>query len=76
MTYVLVETLASKRHGRTLWFAQMTGIGPATTASPDERVEFETEAAARECPAMWHPLSFFEVTAVNHSEPPAEQDDA
>jgi hypothetical protein len=59
--FVLIETLASKRQGRTLWFKQMTGIGPMTTSDRSERAVFPTEEAARKCPALWHPLSFYEV---------------
>ena len=62
--YVLVESFASKRQGRTLWFKQMTGIGPMTTTDPAERAEFPSEEAARQCPAMWHALSFYEVERV------------
>jgi hypothetical protein len=64
MSFVLVETLASERQGKTLWFKQMTGIGPATTADVEERAVFETKEAALECPAMFHSLSFFEVQPV------------
>jgi hypothetical protein len=64
MTYVLVETLASERQGRTLWFKQMTAVGPMTTPDPAERAEFATEDAAKWCPAMFHALSFYEVREV------------
>lgn len=64
MSYVLVETLASKRQGRTLWFQQMTGIGPMTTPNVEERAVFDTQEAAARCPAMFHALSFYEVEEV------------
>lgn len=61
--YVLREVIASKRRGRPVWFKQMTAIGPMTTADPSERAVFPTEDAARQCPAMWHALAFFDVEA-------------
>lgn len=65
MTFALVETLVSERQGRTLWFKQMTAIGPMTTPDPAERAVFESETAARACPAMWHAFSFFEPVAID-----------
>lgn len=67
MTYVLRETFASKRQGKPLWFAGMTGIGPRTTADPAERVEFATRDDAARCPAMFHALSFYEVEEAGQS---------
>lgn len=64
MSYVLVEPLGSKRTGTTLWFKQMTAIGPMTTPVESERAVFGSEEGARACPAMWHALSFFEVVDV------------
>lgn len=58
--YVLVETFASERQGKTLYLKQMTPIGPMTTASLGEAQRFATEQDARQHPASYHPLSFFE----------------
>lgn len=62
MTYVLRS--ASTYRGKPLWFKQMTAIGPMTTEKIEERAVFYTEEAARQCPAMFHALSFFEVESV------------
>lgn len=70
MSYVLVETFTSKQSGRTHWFQRMTGIGPMATADPDKAAVFLTEDGARRCPALWHPLSFYEVQVSEFS--PAE----
>lgn len=63
-SYVLVETLASKSTGRTMWFRAMTGIGPAATSDPDKAYVFSTEEGAKRSPAMLHSLSFYEVRPV------------
>jgi hypothetical protein len=64
VAYVLVESLGSKEVGKTLWFKQMTGIGPMTTPVESERAVFSSERAARQCSAMSHPWSCFEVEAL------------
>ena len=61
MSFVLVEPLGSKGVDHTLWFKQMTAIGPMTTPERTERTEFATEQDARACSAMWHALSCFEI---------------
>jgi hypothetical protein len=64
MTYVLREAFVSEKQGRPFWYAGDTGIGPMHTDKPGERIEFESEEAARRCPVVWHPLSFYEVERV------------
>ena len=61
MTYVLVASLSSQQQGRTLWFKQMTAIGPMTTPERSQAAEFETKEDALNCPAMFHVLSVFDV---------------
>jgi hypothetical protein len=58
--YVLVETVASANQGRTLYFKQMTAIGPMTTADLGSAQRFATEQDARMHPAMFHMLTVFE----------------
>lgn len=62
--YVLRETVA-RRDGRDLWFRCMTALGPCTTADLSEARVFDSEEAARKCPAMWHALTYFEPEALN-----------
>ena len=62
--FVLVEPYASVQHGRTMWFKQMTAIGPMTTPNVEERRVFATEAAAYRCPAMLHMLTHWNVVPV------------
>jgi hypothetical protein len=61
---VFVLRSASTYRGKPLWFKQMTGIGPMTTADPSERAVFPTREAALASPAMFHALSFYEVEEV------------
>jgi hypothetical protein len=60
MTFVLLETLASKRQKKPLYFARMTGIGPMTTPDLSEAATYATEEEARRSPACFHMFSFFE----------------
>ena len=64
MSFVLVETFVSKQQGCTIWFKQMTGIGPQTTADPEERATFATREDAAACPATRHLLSSYEIHEV------------
>lgn len=56
---------ASTYRGKPLWFQQMTGIGPMTTADPGERATFVSREAALASPAMRHLLSTFEPEPVS-----------
>lgn len=64
MTFVLRETFVSKQQGRDVWFKQMTGIGPMTTADPAERATFATREDAAASPATRHLLSSYEIEEV------------
>lgn len=45
--------------GRPLWFAQMTGIGPMTTATLAEAARFASREEAALSPALRFPLTSF-----------------
>ena len=45
---------------RDLWFKQMTGIGPMTTADLSEAERFGSEEEARQHPANRHMLAIFD----------------
>lgn len=61
MGYVLRETIASKRLGKPIWFQQMTGIGPMTTANPGMAAIYATKQDALASPAMRFALTMFSV---------------
>lgn len=54
----------STYRGKPLWFQQMTGIGPMTTADESDRAVFPTREAALASPALRHMLSSFNVEEV------------
>lgn len=58
--WVLVEELATKQRGRTVYFRDMTDFGPRCTENLDEAERFPTSYAATRSPAWIHALSFFE----------------
>jgi hypothetical protein len=59
-SWVLHEPLSSGQQGKMLCFVQMTGIGPMASDDPLEWARFSSEAAARQCPAVLHSLTFYE----------------
>jgi hypothetical protein len=67
-SFVLIETLASERQRRPLYFARMTGIGPMTTSELAEAAFYETEEEARRSPACSFSLTFFEPVRIGDSE--------
>jgi hypothetical protein len=62
--YVLIDILASRRQKKPLYFKAMTAIGPMTTPVEAERATFYTMEQAMQCPAIYHPLSCYEVKEV------------
>jgi hypothetical protein len=60
--FVLREN--TKERKKPLWFWQMTGIGPATTADESERMVFESREEALRCPCWRHTLTFWEIEEV------------
>jgi len=70
--WVLRAKVASKKQGRPLYFARMTGIGPMTTAKQAEAWVFATREEALSSPAVAFPWEFFEperLTGVPREEP-------
>jgi hypothetical protein len=59
--FVLLEKLATRTRGVPILFQTMTRIGPMNTSNENSAARFETEALAKECPARWHALSFYDV---------------
>jgi len=59
-TWVLIETLATEREGRPIYFRFMTAIGPCATAELEEAKRFSSERSAMRSPAYRHSLSFYE----------------
>lgn len=59
--YVLRERLASKTRGKPIYFKMMTRIGPCNTDDVREAHKFDSAEAARQSPAFYHSLSFYEV---------------
>jgi hypothetical protein len=62
--WVLRETLATKKLGMPIWFRQMTGIGPMTTANIEEAARFDSPEEAKLHPANFHWASFYEAEEV------------
>lgn len=58
--FVLEATITSKNLGRAICFQQLTGIGPMTSAIPENWLRFSSEESARKHPANHHPVAFFE----------------
>jgi hypothetical protein len=54
----------STYQGKTLWFQQMTAIGPMTTHKAAERAVFGSRKGAASSPAMRHMLSSFEIVEI------------
>ena len=59
-TWVLIETLATERQRKPIYFRFMTAIGPCATADLAEAERFCSEQAAMRSPAYLHALSFYE----------------
>ena len=58
--YVLKNTLTSENLGKPICFRMMTGFGPCTSADPDEWMRFGSAESAKQHPANFHALSFYE----------------
>jgi hypothetical protein len=58
--WVLKNTLTSENLGKPICFQMMTGIGPCTSADPDEWMRFDSPEEAKSHPANFHALSFYE----------------
>jgi len=58
--WVLVETLATKRAGKPVYFEKMTGIGPRCTTDLKLAEKFDEKIDAALSPAMRHMMSCFE----------------
>lgn len=60
MTYVLVETVASKRQGQKLYYRTWAGVGPVLTNKLAVAHRFATYEEAIRSRAMQFSLTYFE----------------
>jgi len=58
--FVLVDTLATKKRGKPVFFGGMSGIGPRFCEEFSSAIKFEDKNKAMESPAFSHSLCFFE----------------
>lgn len=66
--HVLVEAAATKRLGRPIYFAGMTGIGPRCTKDFSEAHRFPSFEDAVCSRACQHTLSYFEAREADDAE--------
>lgn len=52
--YILVDEYSGDRKGQPKYFAQMTGIGPASTPFESQAMRFNTEEDAKQSDANRH----------------------
>lgn len=65
-----------QEEGQTLWYKQMTAIGPMTTPIESERHLFETREGAMGSAAFLHMLSIYELVEVPDNDGPEMVDPA
>jgi hypothetical protein len=64
VSYVLVETVASKRAGHPVYFRFWSRIGPVCTSELKEAMRFDTHVAALASRAMTFALTYFETKEI------------